>query len=86
MRRPDETRSYGRSKQPRDDASMGWDPKKRDEIEMECPKERGKANFETRVSSSFWMWSPLFLFSIISLLLLDDDDFDDTTEHIDDTD
>jgi len=56
---------------------MGWDPKKRDEIDMGCPKERGKA---------FWMWSPLFLFSIISLLLLDDDDFDDTTEHIDDTD
>ena len=60
---------------------MGWDPKKRDEIEMGCPKERGKA-----FRNAFWMWSPLF-FSIFSLLLLDDDyDFDDTTEHIDDTD
>jgi len=61
---------------------MGWDPKK---IEMGCPKERGKA-FR---NNAFWMWSPLFFISIISLLLLDDDfdDFDDTTDkHIDDTD
>ena len=41
--------------------------KARDEIEMGCPKERGKA-FGCGV---------LFFFSIISLLLLDDDDFDD---------
>ena len=58
-----------------------WDPKKIDE--MEWSKGERKS-----VSSSFWMRSPLFfIFDIISLLLLDDDDFDETTDtHIDDTD
>ena len=61
---------------------MGWDPKK---IEMECPKEEEKRSKRVLdVESSF------FIFDIISLLLLDDDDFDDfddtTDKHIDDTD